>query len=84
MKKRLFTCLTVLLLLLACSAFAENSGGAPAWQAYNGKRIGVLTGPLMEGIAHENFPDSEYLLFNSYPDCITALLAGRNDACLRG
>ncbi len=82
MKKRLFSCFTVLLLLLACSAFAENSGGAPAWQAYNGKRIGVLTGPLMEGIAHENFPDSEYLLFNSYPDCITALLAGRIDAYL--
>ncbi len=55
---------------------------APAWAAYNGKRIGVLTGPLMENIARANFPDSEHLLFNSYPDCITALLAGRIDAYL--
>ena len=55
---------------------------AHAWEAYNGKRIGVLTGPLMEDIAHKNFPDSEYMLFNSYPDCITALLAGRIDAYL--
>ena len=55
---------------------------SPAWKAYNGKRIGVLTGPLMESIAHENFPDSEYLLFSSYPDCITALLTGKIDAYL--
>ncbi len=55
---------------------------APAWAAYNGKRLGVLTGPLMEDIAHANFPDSEYMLFNSYPDCITALMSGRIDAYL--
>ncbi|MBQ9661795.1 MAG: transporter substrate-binding domain-containing protein [Oscillospiraceae bacterium] len=52
------------------------------WQDYNGKRIGVLTGPLMEDAAKEYFPDSEYLLFNSYPDCIAALLAGKIDAYL--
>ena len=55
---------------------------APAWQAYNGKRIGVLTGPLMEEIAHTYFPDSEYLLLNSYSDCIAALLSGKVDAYL--
>ena len=55
---------------------------APAWAAYNGKRLGVLVGPLMEDIAHANFPDSEYMLFNSYPDCITALVSGRIDAYL--
>ena len=40
------------------------------WQDYNGRRIGVLVGPLMEDAAHTYLPDSEYLLFNSYPDCV--------------
>ena len=53
-----------------------------AYAAYNGKRIGVLTGPLMEDTAKEYFPDSEYLIYNSYPDCITALLTGKIDAYL--
>ena len=52
------------------------------WQDYNGKRIGVLVGPLMENAAHTYFPDSEYRLFNSYPDCVTALLTGKIDAFL--
>ena len=52
------------------------------WQDYNGKRIGVLVGPLMEDAAHTYLPDSEYFLFNSYPDCIAALLAGKVDAFL--
>ena len=82
MKKRFLALLSVLLLLLAFSACAEETAAAPAWQAYNGMRLGVLTGPLMEDIAHECFPDSEYLLFNSYPDCIAALLAGKIDAYL--
>ncbi|MBQ7520854.1 MAG: transporter substrate-binding domain-containing protein, partial [Clostridia bacterium] len=67
-------------------AAADNTAAtvepAPAWAAYNGKRLGVLVGPLMEDIAHANFPDSEYMLFNSYPDCITALVSGRIDAYL--
>ena len=52
------------------------------WQDYNGRRIGVLVGPLMEDTAHTHFPDSEYLLFNSYPDCVAALLTGKIDAFL--
>ena len=60
---------------------AEPAGNA-RWQDYNGKRIGVLTGPLMEDAAAEYFPDSEYLIFNSYPDCITALLSGKIDGYL--
>ena len=66
----------------AVGIMVRGEAAAPAWAAYNGKRIGVLTGPLMEDIAHANFPDSEYLLFNSYPDLSTALLAGRIDAYL--
>ena len=49
---------------------------------YNGKQIGVLVGPLMEGIANEYFPDSKHLLFNTYPDCITALLTNKIDGYL--
>ena len=55
---------------------------APAWRAYNGKRLGVLIGPLMEDTAAEYFPDSKTLILNSYPDCIAALLAGKIDAYL--
>ena len=52
------------------------------WQDYNGKRLGVLVGPVMENAAKEFFPDSEYLLFDKYTDCIAALLAGKIDAFL--
>ena len=69
------------------AARAEAEADAPAeteaaWEAYNGKRLGVLTGTLMEGIAKTYFPDSEYFYFNSYPDCNAALLAGKIDAYL--
>ena len=79
MRKLLALCIALLMLPLVPARPEEN---APAWQAYNGKRIGVLTGTLLEGIARDHFPDSEYLLFNSYPDCIAALLAGKIDAYL--
>ena len=65
----------------ASSAPALTQGGV-RWQDYNGKRIGILVGPLMEDAAAEVFPDSEYLLFNSYPDCAAALLAGKIDGFL--
>lgn len=62
----------------------QNAPEAPPerWQDYNGRRIGVLTGTLMEEAARTYFPDSEYLYFNSYPDCNAALLAGKIDAYL--
>ena len=49
---------------------------------YNGKKIGVLVGPLMEDAAAKWFPDSEYLYFDSYPDCVSALLTGKIDGFL--
>ena len=53
----------------AINAAAEAANvrgiGGVNWQDYNGKRIGVLVGPLMEDAAAEFFPDSDYLLFNS-------------------
>ena len=64
------------------SSGTEQAAGTVRWQDYNGKRIGVLVGPLMEDAAKTYFPDSEHLLFNSYPDCIAALLAGKIDAYL--
>ena len=60
----------------------EASGSEVHWQDYNGKRLGVLVGPLMEDAAAEFFPDSEYLLFDTYPDCIAALLTGKIDGYL--
>ena len=64
-------------------ASSAEAPAAPArWQDYNGARLGVLVGPPMENVAAEFFPDSEYLLFDSYPDCIAALLTGKIDAYL--
>ncbi len=80
-----FFCLAVLLLaaLLAQPVFAAKAETqAVRWQDYNGKKIGVLVGPLMEDAAKEYFPDSEYLLYDAYPDCVTALLNGKIDAFL--
>ena len=61
---------------------AGDSSAQVGWRDYNGKKIGVLTGTPMEDIAAENFPNSEYLYFDSYPDLSTALLAGKIDAFL--
>lgn len=60
----------------------EGESSEVKWQDYNGKRIGVLTGTLMEDAAKTYFPDSEHLYFNNYPDCNAALLSGKIDAYL--
>ena len=52
------------------------------WRAYNGKTLGILTGTNMEAATLENFPDSDYLYLNGYPDCNAALLAGKIDGYL--
>jgi len=64
------------------AAETVQTAGSVRWQDYNGKRLGIQTGPFMEDIAKEYFPDSECLLFNSYTDCISALIAGKIDAYL--
>ena len=47
--KNWFLALCIILLLLsAFPSFAQEATDAPVWQAYNGKRIGVITGTLME------------------------------------
>ena len=73
----------------AVGVLVRDTGAAAAeeisevhWQDYNGKRLGVLVGPLMEDATAKFFPDSEYLLFNSYPDCATALLTKKIDGFL--
>ena len=69
------------------TAMVKDDGAAGAArevtrQDYNGKRIGVLVGPLMEDAAAQFFPDSEYFYYNSYPDCVAALLARKIDGFL--
>ena len=86
--KRMLAVFMVIFLLLSpvisvTGAAAEADQEAKTgWQAYDGKRIGVLTGMPLENIAAENFPNSEYLYFDSYPDLSAALLAGKIDAFL--
>lgn len=70
---------------LAISANASDDSGqedseTAAWRAYNGRKIGVLTGTPTEDLAKTEFPDSELLYFSSYPDLNAALLAGKIDA----
>ncbi|MCR5008929.1 MAG: ABC transporter permease subunit [Oribacterium sp.] len=72
--------LMTIVLLLTC-VFTVSSFAAD-WHDYNGKKIGVLTGTLMEDVAKEFFPDSEYVYIDSYPDCAVALLSGKIDAFL--
>ena len=68
--------------VLKDSAASGGTAQNVRWQDYNGKRLGVLVGPLMEDAAKQYFPDSEILLLSSYPDCITALLTNKIDAYL--
>lgn len=81
--------LAAVLLVLAVFSFPVNTeanddtgGESVHWRDYNGKRIGVLTGTLMEDAAKKYFPDSEYFFYNSYQDCNAALLADKIDAYL--
>lgn len=87
--KGLTVCIMILLAVsllpaqaVSSNKTADSASEAVSWQDYNGKKIGVLVGPLMEDAAKEYFPDSRHLLYNSYPDCIAALLAGKIDAFL--
>ena len=73
---------TVMLILKGAAKEAAQPTGGSRWQDYNGKKLGVLVGPIMENTAKQFFPDSEYLLFNSYPDCISALLSKKIDGFL--
>ena len=75
------------IMVAGASAPAESQrddGGAQAlsWRDYNGRTLGILTGTNMEAATLENFPDSDYLYLNGYPDCNAALLSGRIDGYL--
>lgn len=52
------------------------------YQDLNGKKIGVLTGTLMEAESMKFFPDSEYLYYDGYPNLNTALQNGIIDGYL--
>ena len=96
MSKCFIALLWLLALLFGCMACAESTDvilkddGPEAvqttegirWQDYNGKKLGVIVGPIMENAAKQLFPDSEYLLLNGYPDCIAALLSRKIDCFL--
>lgn len=63
----------------------KESGGvqrATSYEAFNGKKIGILTGTNMEAETFSHFPDSEYLYFDGYPNMNIALLNGQIDAYL--
>ena len=83
MRRKIALWMAVMLLIVPLFAgMAVTAEAEASWREYNGKRVGVLTGTLMEDAAKTYFPDSEYFYFNSYPDCNAALLAGKIDAYL--
>lgn len=70
-------------LFAGCGAQPQTAAITSVEQfAAQGLKLGVLVGPLMEDAAAEFFPDSEYFLYNSYPDCVAALLADKIDGFL--
>ena len=73
---------TVMLVLKDDAAEVGQPTEGIRWQDYNGKRLGVIVGPIMENVAKQFFPDSEYLLFNGYPECIAALMSKKIDGYL--
>ena len=60
----------------------ETQTEALTYEAYNGKKIGILTGTNMEAESFKYFPDSEYLYYDGYPNLNTALINGKIDAYL--
>ena len=57
----------------------ESAAKNVKWQDYNGKKIGILTASAFEDATLENFPDSEYLYYNTYSDLNIALSSGMID-----
>ena len=58
------------------------SAGPVSYTDYNGKRLGIITGSSFEQVTLDNFPDSEYLYFNSTSDTAAALSQGKIDGFL--
>lgn len=50
--------------------------------ALNGKRLGVATGSVFDQVALERLPDVQVLYFDSQPEIVGALVAGRVDAMI--
>ena len=73
------------IMLMARASDLSHTGQAVSeltYTAYNGKKIGILTGTNMEAESFKYFPDSEYFYYDGYPNLNTALLNGTIDAYL--
>lgn len=85
MKCHGWVCLTLALALL-CVPFVRGAEAQAAagddLDALNGKRLGVLTGAVFDRVALDRLPDAQISYFNSQPDIVTALLAGKVDAMI--
>ncbi|MBQ3841733.1 MAG: ABC transporter permease subunit [Ruminiclostridium sp.] len=64
------------------AAADTNGDGKVTAVDYIGKKLGIITGTDFEAPTMENFPDSEYLYFNSYSDIGEALTEGKIDGFL--
>ena len=60
----------------------ETTAKTTSYKDYNGKKIGIVTGTSFEQATFDNFPDSEYLYFNSTSDTAAALSQGKIDGFL--
>ncbi len=74
--------LAVVLTLIPSAKQREIAQKAASYEAFIGKKIGILTGTNMEAETFRYFPKSEYLYFDGYPNMNIALKSGVIDAYL--
>ena len=74
--------LAVVLTLIPSAKQREIAQKATGYEAFIGKKIGILTGTNMEAETFRYFPKSEYLYFDGYPNMNIALKSGVIDAYL--
>ena len=93
-KLSLFFCLCLMLMTVAlncgCGNQADSQNGEQkktglAYQSIaeaDGQAIGVETGSILDQIAQKYMPQSSQQYYNSYPDCLVALKAGKIEGFL--
>jgi polar amino acid transport system substrate-binding protein len=69
--------------LVRASGDVDTGAGAGKLQSVEDiahRKLGVLMGSIYDGYANKNYPEAKILTFNTVPDMLTALSAGKVDA----
>lgn len=68
--------------VIATSASLPIANAIQSVADLKGKRVGVLTGTMLDQILEKNVPTATAVYFNTYPDQIVALQQGKIDAII--